>query len=233
MKTKLSKTFWAATALAGLALGLLSSLRAADRFDYKVRNDFFAGFAGSPKLLERGMKACEETLGEDPNHPEALVWHGAGLYYLAGESFQKGDAQKGMELYAKGLAEMDRAVALAPDSIGVRIPRGAVLLSATAYQPDSPRVQSEVKRAAADYQRSYDLQKDRLDQMATHPLGQLLLGLGDAYGRTGEKDKAESYMLQVTQRLKGTEYEKRAQSWLAKKSFTPDESRCIGCHTPN
>src|SRR5258708_7698661 len=204
MRTKTRNTIWAVMALAGFSVGMLSTLRGAERFDFKVRNDFFAGFAGSPKLLERGMKTCEEILAENPNHAEALVWHGAGLYFGAGEAFQKGDAQRGMELYTKGIAEMDKAVALAPDSIGVRIPRGAAMLTATAFQPDSPRVQAELKRAVSDYQRSYELQQDRLDQMGEHPLGQLLLGLGDGYGRLGEKEKAEGFMLQVTERLKGT-----------------------------
>src|SRR5262249_2254571 len=108
--------------------------------------------------------------------------------------------------------------------------RGAVLLTATAFQPDSPRVRQELKRAVDDYARSYELQKDRLDQMGEHPLGQLLLGLGDGYSRLDEKEKAETYMTEILTRLKGTEYAKRAQSWMEKKSLTPQESACVGCH---
>ena len=43
--------------------GLLAS--AAERFDLKVRNDFFAGFTGDNEALDRAMKMCEEALKED------------------------------------------------------------------------------------------------------------------------------------------------------------------------
>jgi len=32
------------------------------------------------------MKACEETLAQNPKHAEALVWHGAGLFYQSGKA---------------------------------------------------------------------------------------------------------------------------------------------------
>src|SRR6202795_3359397 len=109
MKTKL-----AALVLLGGASLLLSQ----DRFDFKVRNYFFAGFAGNAASLEKGMKICETVLAENPKHAEALVWHGAGVFYLAGQAFQKGDMQNGQEMWQRGLKEMDEAVALAPENLG-------------------------------------------------------------------------------------------------------------------
>src|SRR5947209_9157719 len=92
-----------------------------ERFDLKVRNYFFAGFAGNAESLETGMWMCEEALAADPKNSEALVWHGSGLYFQAGQAFQKGDQQGGFELFQRGVKQMDEAVALAPDTIGVRI----------------------------------------------------------------------------------------------------------------
>jgi len=204
----------------------------AERFDYKVRNDFFAGFAGSREALTRAMKAAEQTIAENPNHAEALVWHGAGLYFLAGMYFQQGDSAKGMEFYQKGIGQMDRAVKLAPDSIAVRIPRGAVLLAATSFQQMDERVKGEVQRAIDDYQRSYDIQKDRLSSLSEHSLGQLLLGLGDGYSRIGQKDKAQPLFDQIEQMLPDTEYAKRAAIWKKNGTLTAAEQRCIGCHVP-
>ena len=63
------------------------------RFDDIVRSDFFAGFRGDAARLERGMKRCEEALAADPNHADALVWHGAGLMFLAGEAGARRDFQ--------------------------------------------------------------------------------------------------------------------------------------------
>jgi tetratricopeptide (TPR) repeat protein len=201
-----------------------------DRFDHKVRDDFFAGFSGNREAFARAMKAAEETIHQNPNHAEALVWHGAGLYFQAGMHFQKGDPEKGMELYRRAMEQMDRAVAIAPDHIGVRIPRGATLLAATSTQPMDERVKSEVRRAIEDYQRSYDLQKTQLASLSEHSLGQLLLGLGDGYSRVGESEQAKVYFDQIERLLPNTEYAKRATAWKQNGKLTPQEQRCYGCH---
>jgi len=70
----------AATAAFGIGIGSALLSAPPDRFDHVVRNDFFAGFAGDEEALERAMKVSGETLAANPEHAEALVWHGAGLY---------------------------------------------------------------------------------------------------------------------------------------------------------
>ncbi|MEO8025089.1 MAG: hypothetical protein ABI823_01365 [Bryobacteraceae bacterium] len=203
----------------------------AARFDFHVRNDFFAGFSGNMELLDRGMAACEKALAENPKNPEALVWHGAGLYFKGGQAMQHGDQQAGMPMIQKGIAEMDRAVELAPDNIGVRIPRGAVLLTAAQFTP--PQFGKPlVERGISDYQRSFDLQKTRLMEMGSHPRGELLSGLalGNAY--LGNTDKAEEFFLKLKETNPNSPYSKRADKWLQAKTLSPAESRCIGCHVP-
>ena len=85
---KLQKTTIAAVII--LTSGLLLSQ---DRFDFKVRNYFFAGLAGDAASLQKGMTICEDILASDPKQPEALVWHGTGLVSESREAFQKGDQQ--------------------------------------------------------------------------------------------------------------------------------------------
>ena len=68
----------------------------ADRFDFAVRADFFAGFQGDRARFDRAMSRCEEELAKNPDHAEALVWRGSGLMSLSGNAFQAGDFQKGM-----------------------------------------------------------------------------------------------------------------------------------------
>src|SRR5580704_13597512 len=113
-------------------IGFLSTIRSApaqeQRFDMKVRQDFFAGFAGDKEAMARGMKAAEEALATDPKNAEAMVWHGSGVLSEATQAFRAGDQPKGMEFWTRGLKEMQTAVDLAPDNVAVRIPRGAVLL---------------------------------------------------------------------------------------------------------
>lgn len=42
------------------------------RFDYKVRDLYFAGMGGDRASLEKAMAITTETLKTEPNHPEAL-----------------------------------------------------------------------------------------------------------------------------------------------------------------
>ena len=55
-----------------------------------------------------------------------------------------------------------------PDSIGVRIPRGSVLLASAPFIP-AQFGKPMVERGISDYQRAYDLQKDVLMTMGSHP----------------------------------------------------------------
>jgi tetratricopeptide (TPR) repeat protein len=225
---------YTAAAAAGLLCGALAA-HAQARFDHVVRNDFFAGLMGDKAALDRGMKKCEEVLKENPNHAEALVWHGAGVFGMAGEAFRTGDQTKGMELYTKAMAEMDRAVSLEPDNIGVRIPRGASVLSAARAMPEEVPVRKELlERGLSDHQRAYELQESRLDQLGTHPLGELLSALADAHSRLGNPEKAEFYYDLVLAKLKDTPYGKRAIAWKQTRQPLPlAETMCIGCHVPS
>ena len=119
---------------------------------------------GSPATrrgLKKGMDACEQALADNPKHAEALVWHGSGLAFQAGAAFRTGDAQTGGGLWTRGMEEMDRAVSLEPDNVGVRIPRGALLLQATRFmQPDMTR--PLIEKAVGDYEHVLELQSSGL-----------------------------------------------------------------------
>src|ERR1700686_1230994 len=222
MKTKLA---------ALLLLGGAGLLLAQDRFDFKVRNYFFAGFAGDAASLEKGMKICEDSIAADPKDAEALGWHGAGLFYASGQAFQKQDMQKGGELWARGLKEMDDAVALAPDQLGVVIPRGAVLLTASKYVPDPQMARPLIEKGVGDFEKAYQLQASNLDNMGTHPRGELMIGLADGYNRLGNQEKAQEWFERIQKSMPGTVYAKSATTGLETKSLTPVQSGCLGCHT--
>ena len=198
-----------------------------DRFDLKVRNYFFAGFSGDSESLDKGMKMCEETLAEDSKNAQALVWHGAGLYFRSGQLFQQGDPQKGMELMQRGIGEMDQAVELAPDSVGVRIPRGAVLLTGSRFIPDPAIARPLVVKALSDFERSYELQLEQLDRLGTHPRGDLLIGLAEANARLGNDEKAGVFYDRLEKDLPGTPYAKKAAQYRETKVT---QTGCLGCH---
>jgi len=109
--------------LALVLSSLQTSTQPADRFDMLVRADFFAGFSGDAARLARGMETCQRVLSDNPRHAEAMVWHGSGLIFEAGSAFASHDEARGIQLWAKGLREVDEAVTLAPNDVGVLIPR--------------------------------------------------------------------------------------------------------------
>lgn len=214
-------------------IGFLSTLRPApaqQRFDLKVRNDFFAGFAGDKEALARAMKMCEDALAADPRNAEAMVWHGSGLLSQSQALFASGDAEHAMPLWTRGLDEMKRAVEIAPDDVGVRIPRGAVLLTASHYLPDAAMAKPLIEAGVADYQHTYDLQNEYFATLGTHPRGELLFGLAEGYSRLGNEEKATEYFNEIAKTLPGSVYAKRADAWKETKSLPVEQTGCVGCH---
>lgn len=203
-----------------------------DRFDMVVRTDFFAGFAGDEARLNKGMATCERTLADNPKHAEALVWHGSGLTFQAGQAFQKGDSQTGMELFSRGTTEMDSAVQLAPDNVGVRIPRGAMLMVATRNMPPAMATPL-LQKAIGDYERTLALQTESgsFASLGDHPKGELLFGLAEAYARLGQAEKAREYFERLTKDAPGSGQTAKAREWLATGTLPKATGLgCVGCH---
>ena len=222
---KMQKTTIAAVII--LTSGLLLSQ---DRFDMKVRNYFFAGLAGDTASLEKGMKICEDILASEPKQPEALVWHGMGLVTESRKAFEKGDQQTGAMMWQRGLDEMDQAAAIAPDSLGVRIVRGAVLLVASQYLPNAEMAHPLIEKGLSDYERAYSIQGPDLSHLGTHPRGELMIGIADAYSRLGQPEKAQEWFERIQKDLPGTPYANSAATWLQTKTLTPRQAGSLGCH---
>jgi len=219
------------TSTLALVIGfVLAGTAVAQRFDYKVRDDFFAGVSGDKQALQRAMKTCEDALKEDSGSSQALVWHGTILYFQSGQAFMAGDSQKGMDLYQRGLKEMESAVAAAPDDIGVRAPRGAVLLAGTRSMPPE-MARPLILKAVADYEHTLDLQADYWSTLDTHSRGELLFGIAEGSSRAGDEAKAKSYFERIQKELPETVYAKRAAMWLGTKFLPASQTGCVGCHT--
>src|SRR5512140_215062 len=166
-----------AVAVGALFAGGLTA-QSGSRFDATVRGDFFAGLTGDVARLQQAMAACERMLADDPANAEALVWHGSGLYFQAGQLFRAGDAANGAAMAGRARQEMDSAVARDPDNIGVRIPRGATLLEA-ARQMGPGAAAPLLTTAIEDYEHVLKLQERVFSTLSDHAKGELLLGLAD------------------------------------------------------
>ena len=214
----------------GISLAVLGLAAAQERFDMRVRNDFFAGFAGNQEALDRAMKICEEELARNPGNAAALVWHGSGVFFESRTYFQAGDRAKGGEFWQRGLGEMDNAVKMAPDALGVRIPRGAVLLTASRSLPSAEMAHPLIEKGVSDFERALEIQKPYFDTLGTHPRGELLIGLADGYARLGKDEQAAAFFERIRAALPGTPYAASAEKWLATKTLAPREAGCLGCH---
>jgi hypothetical protein len=210
---------------------LAHSQNAPARFDLQVRDDIFAGFAGDEAALARGLAAAAETLKTDPNHPEALVWLGSGKAFQAGQLFQKGDTQNGIPLWTEALTLMNRAVALAPEHIGVRIPRGATLAAATRGMP-AEMAKPLIQLALSDYAKAFELQQSGLDRLSPHARGELLLGLADLTERAGpDSGDWRSWARKTVESLPAdSPYHRRAAAWLDTGTLPSQARTCLGCH---
>jgi tetratricopeptide (TPR) repeat protein len=218
------------TTIAAMIILTAGALASQDRFDMQVRNYFFAGLAGDAASLQKGMKFCEDILAKDPKQPEALVWHGMGLVGQSREAFKKGDQQNGASLWQRGLDEMDQATAIAPNDLGVRIVRGAVLLIASQYV-SSEAAHPLIEKGLSDYEKAYSVQGPDLSHLGTHKSGELMIGIADAYARLGQPDQAQQWFERIQKDLPGTPYAQSAAIWLETKTLTPRQAGCLGCHT--
>ena len=214
-----------------LSAAALAPALFAARFDEKVRNDFFAGFAGDRAALERGMRVSGEMIAQDPNgSAEALAWHGGGLMFQAGQKFQQGDVAAGGELWGKASAEMEKAGALAPDSPAVLVPRAAVWFAASRTAP--PQMSKPIlEKAVADYEHVHDLQKDFFETLSVHMRGELLFGLADGYARLGNDEKARMYFTKLSAIGPETGHKEQAAKFLAGEKYAITGTGCHGCHT--
>lgn len=204
------------------------------RFDHEVRTDFFAGYTGNKEALQRGMAKCEAKLTVEPDHPEALVWHGGGLMFQATEYFAKQDFNTGIALYQRGQAEMDRAVQLRPKDISILVPRAALLVSYSRHLPNPAERQQMLSKVISDYEEVYRQQQPFLARLSAHARGELLMGLAEAYLRSGDAaNRAKAHAL--LQQLQTDEaYAKEAKNWLQTPNDAPAKTfthQCIGCHT--
>jgi tetratricopeptide (TPR) repeat protein len=201
----------------------------APRFDYVVRADFFAGFAGDTERMAKAMAICEQVLAENPLHAEAMVWHGTGLMSQAGSALQTGDQKRGAELWARGLAETDKAVSLAPDDPGVLIPRAAVLLQATRMMPE-PVARPLIASAVANYEHVLEVQKN-FQSLGDHPKGELLFGLAEGYSRLGNPAAARRYFERLIADAPQSGQAPRARTWLETGQLPAVGGLgCVGCH---
>src|SRR5262245_18018656 len=222
-RPSLGVTLFAATLVFGMlvlkmlvfaAASRAQSTPAPPRFDEIVRADFFAGFRGDAARLDRGMKLCEDELATNPTNADALVWHGGGLMFLAGQAARQQDFATAGERARRGRAELDRADQLAPDSLSVMLVRAVVLNASAPNVRDQAQGRMMQQDAVAGFERALTIQTPYLDRLSEHSRGELLAGLAEGWSRLGETERARGYLERIVKEMPNTRYQARARAWL-------------------
>ena len=210
-------------------LGVTAGAQEALRFDEKVRELFFAGFAGNEDALQRGMAIVEESLAADPEFPDALAWQASGWFFQSGTAFTQGDWETGMALFEKSIAQFDRAVALAPDSLQTLIPRAATLLSAAPYVTHAPTRNEFLEKVVGDYTKVLELRAPEFLSLSVHSRGELLGALSEALLLSERHDEARVYLNRIVTELPDSPYALMAQQRLDNPGANA-RLTCLGCH---
>jgi hypothetical protein len=218
-------------ALLVLALSTSLAVLAQQRFDFKVREDMFAGMDGDTVAFDRAMKLIADTLAADPDHAEALVWRGTGRAFQGAQAFQRGAMAEGRALTAQGLADMDRAVSLAPDDLAVRIPRAASLLpfARGLRRFNRPEADRLTRTALADFEFVMTTSTPWWSKLSQHGQGELLGALADGWLQLDDVAKASPYLDRMTNELPDTPYAKNAALRRADPASRAPLT-CLGCH---
>jgi TolA-binding protein len=88
-----------------------------------------------------------------------------------------------------------------------------------------------IEKGLSDYEKAYSVQGPDLTHLGTHPRGELMIGMADAYARLGQVDKAQQWFERIQKDLPGTPYANSAATWIETKKLTPRQAGCLGCHT--
>ncbi len=214
-----------------LAFSISLAALAQQRFDFKVREDMFAGFDGDTDAFERAMKLITDTLAADPDHAQALVWRGDARLFLSGQAFQRGAIGEGQTLAGQGIADMNRAVSLAPTDIAVLIPRATGLMPfARGLRPfNRPEADRLTKIAIGDFEFVVAANAANWSKLKEHGRGELLGALADGWLELGDVAKANVYLDRMSAELPGTPYARNAAQRRADPAARVALT-CLGCH---
>src|SRR5262249_1066035 len=147
------------------------------------------------------------------------------------QAFQRQAFREGQELQRQGLADMERAIALAPDDVSVRVPRATSLLAYGRFERPYDRAEADRLTATAisDFEFALPASEARWTGIGEHGQGELLGGLADAWLGLGETAKAAPHLERMARELAGTPYARAAAARQADPaSSTP--LTCLGCH---
>lgn len=151
------------------------------KFDEALQAEFAAAMGGDAAALTRAMTRADKILAANPNDAETLVWRGSATAANAGKMFQSGNFREGAVAWQKGLAEMDKASELAPDSFTVRMVRGSTYLNAAKRIPDPAMAKDLRVKGIGDYEKILSFTDEKTIKIAASQKPRILKSLIETY----------------------------------------------------
>ncbi len=149
------------------------------------------GARGDKDAVKHSKALLEKLVELEPGNATARAWYGSVLTLCGRDAWLPIEK---MRLVQKGLIEMDRAVELAPDDVAIRLLRARNGLSL-------PGVFHRLNTSIGDLEHVLSLQKAHPGTVGPGTLRGVLLELGRAYGKAGDKKKARHCLEELTTRF--------------------------------
>jgi hypothetical protein len=210
----------------GISLAVLGLAAAQERFDMRVRNDFFAGFAGNQKALDRAMKICEEELARNPGNAAALVWR-SGVFLKAERIFKPVTGLRAVNSGGAGWVRWTMPSKWRPMHWAYAS-RGARCCSPHRALPNAEMAHPLIE-GVSDFERALEIQENR--HAGRIRAANCRSRLADGCARLGKDEQATAY-LSASARLCPAAPCVSAEKWLARRR-SPREAGCLGCHVAN
>jgi tetratricopeptide (TPR) repeat protein len=108
--------------------------------------------APSAAAFETAEATFTKVLAQDPDDPRALVHRGEARLARGGGLAAAGQISTAVAMIQAAMADMDRAVSLAPDQLDVRLTRGLAYAGFPAYYSKADTARADLEAARADRQ---------------------------------------------------------------------------------
>jgi len=198
-----------------------------------VREDVFAGFmVNDMERFEKGVAKLERHLAKNPEAATALAWLGGTELYRAVLAHEAGRGSETETRCKKAMELFARAYSISPKDQGVLATTGGSLVLFADRLPPAQKAEGW-KIAQARFTELEAQQAPMVDKFPLHIRGELLSGVAMSAQRTGDEERAKTYLAKIVKDLPGTPYEARAKRWMEQPELASRSSLvCQTCHEP-
>ena len=178
------------------------------------RSYFWMGLDQNGPALAEAKKCFEDVLSRDPDNAAALAFHGSLLGFQIGNKLVSDDDIRSVG--TRAMAELDRGVTLAPQSLEVRFMRAYADLY-------TPSVVGRNAQGVDDFK--FIIERIQAGFGENEGLAEAYVGLGDLYNKMGRRGEATAAWRHAAESVPGSDY---ATVAAARLGITPKDWGAVG-----